>query len=103
MSNEKYGGDIHAWIEPEIEARLVAMILGEASEFESEELERLMEERPEIRFFKRRLEVIHGLLGVALVPKDDGEWQLSPARKAAVLEVITSGKPAEEMPPPIPS
>ena len=32
MSNEKYGGDIHAWIEPEIEARLVAMILGEASE-----------------------------------------------------------------------
>ena len=99
MSDEKYGGDIHAWIEPEIEARLVAMILGEASEFESEELERLMEERPEIRFFKRRLEVIHGLLGVALVPKDDEEWQLSPARKAAVLEVITSGKPAEEMPP----
>ena len=99
MSDEKYGGDIHAWIEPEIEARLVAMILGEASEFESEELERLMEERPEIRFFKRRLEVIHGLLGVALVPEDDEEWQLSPARKAAVLEVITSGKPAEEMPP----
>ena len=45
MSDEKYGGDIHAWIEPEIEARLVAMILGEASEFESEELERLMEEQ----------------------------------------------------------
>ena len=98
MSDEKYSGEIHAWIEPEIEARVVAMILGEASDFEAEELERLMEERPEIQAFRRRLEAMHGLLGTALAPSDDEEWQLAPERRAALLAAIAQGEPREKMP-----
>ena len=86
MSDDNYSGDLHAWIEPEIEARVVALILGEASDFEAEELERMMEERPEIRMFKQRLESVHGLLGAALVPPDDDDWELAPERKTQLLE-----------------
>ena len=28
MNDDRFGGELHAWIEPEIEARLVALILG---------------------------------------------------------------------------
>ena len=36
------------WTDPELEARIVALVLGEASDFEREELNRLIEERPEL-------------------------------------------------------
>lgn len=98
MSDDNYNGDLHAWIEPEIEARVVALILGEASDFEAEELERMMEERPEIRVFKRRLESVHGLLGTALVPQDEGDWELAPKRKAELLKAIDLADPTEEAP-----
>ena len=35
-------------IEPELEARIVALVLGEASDFETEELKRLIALRPEL-------------------------------------------------------
>ncbi|MFT6596457.1 MAG: anti-sigma factor RsiW, partial [Akkermansiaceae bacterium] len=41
--------DLQSYIEPELEARIVALVLGEASAFEAEEMERLMEEMPELR------------------------------------------------------
>ena len=34
------GDNLHPWIDPELEARIVALVLGEASDFEREELER---------------------------------------------------------------
>ena len=92
MSDDNYGSDLHAWIEPEIEARVVALIFGEASPFEAEEIERLMDERPEIRAFKRRMESVHGLLGNSLAPDDDDQWELSPERKAEVLTAIGGGE-----------
>ena len=45
-----------------VEARIVAWVLGEASGFEAAELERLCEERPELRVFRRRMRALHGLL-----------------------------------------
>ena len=45
---------LETYIEPELEARIVAMVLGEASEFEQEELERLVSERPELVLFRDR-------------------------------------------------
>ena len=98
MSDDNYSGDLQAWIEPEIEARVVALILGEASDFEAEELERMMDERPEIRVFKRRLESVHGLVGSALAPDDDEDWQLAPERKAELREALELADPGEEAP-----
>ncbi|MEO1834369.1 MAG: hypothetical protein ABGZ49_02650, partial [Akkermansiaceae bacterium] len=97
MSDGNYSGDIHVWIEPEIEARVVALILGEASDFEAEELERMMEERPEIRVFKRRVESVHGLLGNTLAPGDDAEWRLAPETRANLFEAIELSEPADEV------
>ncbi len=98
MNDDIYSGDLHAWIEPEIEARVVALILGEASEFETEELERLMEERPEIRVFKRRLESVHGLLGVALGSEDGGDWKLSKERRDDLFKAMEITPAKEEVP-----
>ena len=49
-------------IDPELEARIVALVLGEASDFECDELNRLMEERPELAEFKDMIRGTHGLL-----------------------------------------
>ena len=88
MNDDPFGGDWHAWVEPELEARIVAMILGEASDFETDALERLMEEHPELRIFKRRLEIVHELLGEAVKARDSAKWRLAPERRAEVLERI---------------
>ena len=95
MSGDRFGGELHAWIEPELEARLVALILGEASDFEAEELERMMQERPELRIFKRRLEVVHSLMGEAVRPPDEEKWRMAPERRAALMEKLGIEAPEE--------
>ncbi len=94
--NDDQFGDLHAWIEPELEARIAALVLGEASAFETDELERLMGERPELRLYKRRLEKVHGLLREAVKPGDDGEWRLSGERRAELFEKIGMEVDAED-------
>ena len=97
--------ELQTWIEPELEARMVAMLLGEASDFEVEELERLMEERPELVVFRRRLEAVQGLLSEPGVVKalvegneeneNETEWQLSSERRAAILKLTEEAEPAD--------
>ena len=73
------------------EARIVAVILGEASDFEREEIERLCEENPELQVFRRRIEAVHGLLGESPaenLESQSSRWQLSKERRAAVLEKL---------------
>lgn len=74
--------ELHTYIEPELEARITALVLGEASEFEVDELERLIEGQPELAIFRRRVELMHGLLGEAVRPQVDEAWQLSDDRRA---------------------
>ncbi len=85
-------------IDPELEARIVALVLGEAPDFERDELDRLIEERPELAAFKKQIQSVHGLLrDVAtgeLVAEDD-DWKLSAERRIAVLAVI-SGEVEEQ-------
>jgi Ca-activated chloride channel homolog len=50
---------------PDLEARIVAWVLGEASPFEIAELERRVAEDPALAVFKRRMEAVHGLVGEA--------------------------------------
>ena len=82
----------HPAIDPELEARIVALVLGEASDFEREQLNRLVEQRPELAAFKERMQSLHGLLGVVAshdsVAEDD-DWKLSNEKRTAVLAVIS--------------
>ena len=79
-----------------VEARIVAWVLGEASAFEAEELERLCEERPELAVFKRRIEAVHGLAKEAHDTKDDARWKLSIQKRAAIDELIGAEEEAAE-------
>ncbi|EMI43386.1 vWA domain-containing protein [Rhodopirellula sp. SWK7] len=78
-------------IDPELEARIVAFVLGEASDFEREQLVSLIEERPELKAFRNEMELLHGLMhGAASQEPDPGgaDWQLPNQKRAAVLDVI---------------
>jgi hypothetical protein len=81
----------HPSIDPELEARIVALVLGEASDFEREELNRLIELRPELAAFKVRMQSVHGLLqdvGVGEFDAPAEEWKLPADKRNAVLAVI---------------
>jgi len=84
--NSDEPNNLQPWSDPELEARVVALVLGEASDFEREDLERLLAEEPELRLFKERIEEVHRMLG-----EQDGarEWKLSDARRQKVLAVAT--------------
>ena len=81
------------------EARVVAVVLGEASDFEKEEVARLCEEQPELQIFRRRVEAVHGLMGessgrtqeVAAVEsqgKQSAQWKLSEERRSKIMEKL---------------
>ncbi len=88
MSDDNYNDDPQGGMDPGIEARVVALVLGELSGPEAGELERLMAEQPQLRGFKQRVEKLHGLLGDTLVPQDDEEWKLAPERRAQLQEAL---------------
>ena len=79
--------EMQAWIEPELEARVVAWVAGEASAFEIAELERLVAEKPELAIFKRRIEAVHGLVREA-ARSDPQPLRLSDERRAKLLATI---------------
>ena len=79
------------WTDPELEARIVALVLGEASDFEREELNRLIEEWPDLAAFKEQIQGVHGLLRDVATGEsvaDDDEWKLPAEKRSAVLAVI---------------
>jgi secreted protein with Ig-like and vWFA domain len=84
-------------LSPELEARVVAWVLGEASAFEAAQLEVLCAEQPELAVFKRRLEAVHGLVGEAVkLSLNTTPLLLSPERRAKVLAVIGGDAPTIE-------
>ncbi len=90
---------LHPWIEPELEARLAALVLGEASDFEREELERLAAERPELALHRKRLETLHRMLREVATGESAGtqeEWKLAPERREAVLAGLGGEATAEK-------
>jgi hypothetical protein len=98
--NPNSGPDVHPWIEPELEARVVAWVAGEASPFEIAELERLCAEKPELALFKRRIEAVHGFVGEATRP-DREPLRLSDERRANLLARLETprAEPKDETPP----
>ena len=98
MSHDENSPNLHTYIDPELEARVVAWVLGEASAFEAAELERLIAERPELAIFKRRIEAVHGLVGEA-ARGDAQPLRLAPDRRQKLLETLGASKnlpPAEK-------
>lgn len=78
-------------IAPELEVRIVALVLGEASDFERDQLDRLIEARPELATLKNQFQSVHGLLrdvGTGDSLTDDDDWRLSAEKRNAVLAVI---------------
>lgn len=78
-------------IEPELEARIVALVLGEASDFETEELNRLIALRPELAAFQQEMQQVHELMqtvGAGELEIPDANWKLSTDRRESVLAVI---------------
>ncbi len=71
-----------------VEARIVCWVLGEASAFEAAELQRLCDQQPELRIFKRRMEVLHGLLKESEQVHKDKRWKLPPTKRKAIEEIL---------------
>src|ERR1041384_4243078 len=98
--NEENKPEMNTWIEPELEARIVAWVAGEASPFEVAELERLVAEKPELAIFKRRIEAVHGLVGRAARPAAERVrmWEDRAAKLLAAIGGKTKATPAGAAP-----
>lgn len=88
MKDKRPGDGLHSWIELETEARLVALILGESSDFEEDELARLMEKWPEVRAVKGRFAAVDEVVREAVAPGRELEWKLSPELRVKLLEAF---------------
>jgi Mg-chelatase subunit ChlD len=88
---------LHPWIAPELEARLTALVLGEASDFERDELERLVAERPELGLYRERLEAMHRMLR-EVATGESGEavagWRLAADRRERLLAQLSEKIPS---------
>lgn len=85
-------------IESELQVRLMNLVMGEASDFERDQLQTLMEQRAELAAYYQHLEHLHGLLrDVGEISLDveesstDDAWQL-PAGKREQLLAVLDGK-----------
>ena len=84
-------------IDLELQVRLMNLVMGEASDFERDQLQLLMEQRPELAAYYQHLEHLHGLLCVVgagetsmgLESSNSAEvWQLPPDRRQQLLAVL---------------
>ena len=89
MNNENHSPTPQRPSDAELEERIVAWVLGEASAFEIAALQAAIAARPELAAFKRRIEAVHGLVAAAARP-GAAPLRLSPARRAQLLAVIGS-------------
>ncbi|MCY2986229.1 MAG: von Willebrand factor type A domain-containing protein [Planctomycetota bacterium] len=96
IPNGNNSSDIN-WIDTELQVRLMNLVMGEASDFERDQLQLLMEQRPELAAFCKHLEHLHGLLsdvgaGEPAIDIDsataDAEWRLPADRRERVLAVL---------------
>jgi len=95
MNSDDKKPEMENSISPELEARIVAWVAGEASAFEAAELERLIQEKPELAVFKRRIAAVQGLVAEAVRP-EKAPFRLAPERRAKLLQEI---RPAGGPPP----
>ena len=98
MNDDEKKPDMQSWVDPELEARIVAWVAGEASPFEISELERLIREKPELAIFKRRIEAVQGLVAEAVRPEKAPLKLSSEARDRLLKAMGASESPAAPAP-----
>ena len=84
--------DLQTYIDPELEARIVALMLGESSAFEAEELERLIAEKPELKAYWTSLEQLHGVVSDAFRKQDNEDWKISKDKRGKIQAKINKKK-----------
>lgn len=75
-------------IDPELEVRIIALVMGEVSAFESERLLTLIDSRPELAAFKAQIESTHDLMrdvATGEFPDAGQQWKLSDDRRQKLL------------------
>lgn len=87
-----------------LEARIVAMVLGEASDFEREQLLELISQRPELADFHQQLSAVHGLmdeLSSTTIPalKDGSDWRLPAKSRQRILSALNDSTVATDTDP----
>ncbi len=89
-------------IDTELQVRLMNLVMGEASDFERDQLQLLMEQRSELASYYQHLEHLHGLLCEVGAGEPtiefasstiDHAWQLSAKRREQVLAVLDNQLP----------
>jgi Mg-chelatase subunit ChlD len=104
--NPNNGYPLEPWVDPALEARIVALILGEASDFERSELESLIESQPELKAFHQRIQSTHQSLQHAQAPDQvdaENTWKLPRAKSDALLEKFRSAAEVQAAPEEAPS
>jgi Mg-chelatase subunit ChlD len=66
-------------IEHELQVRLLNLVVGEASDYDRDQLMHLMEQRPELKLYVEHLQHMHGLLSTV----GAGDWDKEPAPEAS--------------------
>lgn len=95
---------IDSSIDTELQVRLMNLVMGEASDFERDQLQSLMEQRADLATYYKHIERLHGLLsevGTGDLPvevdpsSDDIAWQLPADRRAKILAVLDTPRTNE--------
>jgi Mg-chelatase subunit ChlD len=87
-------------LDPDLEVRIVALVLGEASEFERDQLMQIIAQRPEVASLHARVEMVHGLLaeaGKGEAFANDHAWKLPSHNREQLLAVLLGEKPASSL------
>lgn len=91
MSKKEENNPLEPWIDTALEARVIALILGEASAFEEAELNQAMDDLPELKTFYLRMKATHKVLKEVKSVRVDptkGPSQMSSEKRNAVLKQI---------------
>ena len=91
MSKKEENNPLEPWIDTALEARVIALILGEASAFEEAEINQAMDDLPELKTFYLRMKATHKVLKEVKSVRVDptkGPSQMSSEKRNAVLKQI---------------
>ncbi len=91
MSKKEENNPLEPWIDTALEARVIALILGEASAFEEAELNQAMDDQPELKAFYLRMKATHKVLKEVKSVRVDptkGPLRMSSEKRNAVLKQI---------------
>lgn len=98
-NNNNDAQPLEPWLDPALEARIVALVLGEASEFESAELHSAIEAQPELRAFYDRIRSMHLSLQQSEKDTTDASWKLPTDKRSALLETFRTQPESAETEP----